>query len=283
MANGPRVVVSIKPIHALVAGVMAGVGTPDLLVDGAVSEHEYALRPSQANVLSKADVIFWVGPQLESFLIRPLAALAPLAVQIALSKSPDVQLLPVRDADLLHTPPGAKNAPLYDMHIWLDPGNAGALVREISAQLQARDPANAAIYSRNALALEVRLNTSTQRISERLSALAVAPYIVFHDAYQYFEARFGLKPVAFVSIDHSRPPGAGRIRALRKQISESNVICVFAEPQFEPGLVETLVEGTAARAAVLDPLGAGLPEGVEMYFTLLDQLVQALENCSQPP
>ncbi len=280
MAGGPEVVASIKPVHSLVAGVMAGIGAPKLLVEGAASEHDYALRPSQAKALSQADLIFWIGPQLETFLIRPLSSLAPMAGQIALSASDGVRLLPVRDAGTLQAMRPVSDENPQDMHIWLDPDNAAAMVRKIAAQLQARDPANAAAYAKNAAALEVRLLASKNLIRARLAATPVPPYMVFHDAYQYFEARFGLRPAAIISLDPERPPGAGRIQVLRKLIIDANVACVFTEPQFEPRLVHTLTEATSARAASLDPLGAELAEGGDMYFTLLDQLVNALTGCT---
>lgn len=274
----PAVVASIKPVHSLVAGVMAGVGTPALLVSGAASEHDYALRPSQAKILSQADLIFWVGPQLETFLIRPLASLAPSAGQIALSGGAGVRLLPVRNADTLQAPSDAPENP-QDMHIWLDPDNAAAMVRAITQTLQARDPANAAAYAKNAAALEVRLLASKNLIRARLAATPLPPYMVFHDAYQYFETRFGLRPAAIISLDPERPPGAARIRKLRQIIQDAKIMCVFAEPQFEPGLIQTLIEGAPARAAVLDPLGADLPNGSDMYFMLLDHMAQALTGC----
>ncbi|MEQ1888164.1 MAG: zinc ABC transporter substrate-binding protein [Alphaproteobacteria bacterium] len=283
LADGPAVVTTIKPLHSLVAGVMAGVGTPVLLVDGAASEHAYALRPSQAAALSKADLVFWVGPLLETFMIRPMANLAPSAIQISLSESAGVQLLPARNAGDLHAGHAAGTETPSDMHIWLDPDNAAAMVRDIAAKLQARDPANATTYARNATALEVRLLASSQQIAARLAAARPAPYIVFHDAYQYFENRFGLTPAATVSLDPERPPGAGRIRELRKLIADKKIVCVFAEPQFEPRIIDTLVEGADIKVAVLDPLGAGLEAGGEMYFALLDQLVNALTGCPVQP
>lgn len=279
IAGGPAVVASIKPVHSLVAGVMTGIGEPELLVDGTASEHDYALRPSQAKALTQADLIFWVGPQLETFLIRPLTALAPSAGQVALSTSAGVQLLPVRDADTLREAQSVTDEKSHDMHIWLDPDNAAAMVREIAAQLQARDPGNATIYAKNAAALEVRLLASKHMIKARLDAMPTPPYMVFHDAYQYFEARFGLRPVAIISLDPERPPGAGRIRKLRRTILDANVACVFAEPQFEPRLIQTLTEGTPAKTAILDPLGAELHEGSGMYFMLLEQLAGSLTGC----
>ncbi len=276
--RAPAVIASIKPVHSLVAGVMAGVGTPELLVTGAASEHDTALRPSQAKSLQQADLIFWVGPQLENFLVRPLAGLAPSVGQIALSDSAGVRLLPVRDADTLQAPSDAPDLP-KDMHIWLDPDNAAAMVRAIAETLQARDPANAAAYAKNAAALEVRLRASEHLISARLAVSPMPPYMVFHDAYQYFETRFGLRPAAIISLDPEHPPGARRVQALRSRVTDAGVVCVFAEPQFAPRLIHTLIEGTSARAATLDPLGAELPEGSDMYFALLDQMVNALTGC----
>lgn len=279
--NVPTVIVSIKPVHSLVAGVMAGVAEPELLLDGAASEHSMALRPSQASALAKADLIFWIGPQLETFLIRPLANIAPEVVAVPLSQSSGVRLLPVRSAGELTLHLAPETNPAMDMHIWLDPENAVAMVDEISARLQAQDAANAAIYARNAQALRVRLQASGQQIAARLHTAPPAPYMVFHDAYQYFEARFGLSPVAAISTDPERPPGAERIRALRALIPDAGVVCVFAEPQFEPRAIRTVIENSPARAAVLDPLGAALEAGPELYFQLLDQMAGGLTQCSR--
>lgn len=281
-AGSPSVIVSIKPLHSLVAGVMAGVAAPVLLVDGAVSEHGYALRPSQVQTLAQADLVFWIGPQLETFLIRPLSELAVATDIIAMSGAPDIKILPLRDAGTMahrHGAPGSQDQ-AQDMHIWLDPDNAAAMVRAISTRLQTRDPGNAAIYSKNAAAMQVRLTASRNLIRARLSSRPMPPYMVFHDAYQYFEARFDLRPVAIISLNPERPPGAARVRALRQLIRDARVACVFSEPQFEPRLIATLLEGSAARAASLDPLGADLTPGADMYFLLLDQIVTALNHCA---
>lgn len=277
----PSVVTSIKPVHALVAGVMAGVGMPLLLVDGAASPHDFALRPSQAEALSTADLIVWIGPQLEAFLVRPLATLAPSAQQITVSALEGITLLRLRDSHAGHEGHSAtaEPAPAYDMHLWLDPVNAAAMVGAIAARLQQIDAANAQIYAQNAAALAVRLDASRQAIQARLSGTQIPPFVVFHDAYQYFEKRFGLQPAAVVTLDPERPPGAARIRALQKQMRQDKVACVFAEPQFESRLIATLVEGTPVQISVLDPLGAGLPDDGELYFSLLDQLATGLTGC----
>jgi zinc transport system substrate-binding protein len=279
-AISPSVVASIKPIHSLVAGVMAGVGEPEVLIAGVASEHGYALRPSQMRLLEQSDLVFWVGPQLETFLIRPLSSLPPGVDRIALSASPGVQLLAQRDADTLAPMPAGPQGQAWDMHIWLDPDNAIAMVREIAARLQARDPDNAAAYGTNAAAMEVRLAASKKQIQERLAAVPVPPYIVYHDAYQYFENRFGLRPAAIISPDPERQPGAGRVRALRKLVQDARVACVFTEPQYEPRLIETLTEGADVHVATLDPLGSGLPAGADLYFQLLDRMADTQTGCA---
>lgn len=265
-----RVIASIKPIHSLVAGVMEGAGSPILLVTGAASEHDYALLPSQAQALAMADLVFWVGPQLEVFLQRPLAPLAE-GRAVALSRSPGITLLAASDQ-------GA--AAGEDMHIWLDPANAIAMVREISRNLQIHDQKNASIYEKNAAALQVRITALRNQIQQQLGPVRVPPYIVFHNAYQYFETRFGMKPVAAVTLAPERPPGAARIQLLRRRMAEAGVMCVFMEPQYPQSIVHTLTEGLPARTAVLDPLGASIPDGSELYFSLMAQLAAAYMDCA---
>ncbi len=274
------VITSIKPIHSLVAGVMAGVGEPELLMTGVASEHGYALRPSQMRTLEQADLVFWVGPQLETFLIRPLSSLPSGVDRIALSASPGVELLAQRDAVSLMPLSSTPEETAWDMHIWLDPDNALAMVREIAARLQARDPLNSRAYARNAAAIEVRLAASNRLIRERLAAMPMPPYIVYHDAYQYFENRFGLRPTAIISPDPERQPGAGRVRALRTLVLDAKVACVFTEPQYEPHLIGTLTEGARVQVSTLDPLGSGFAAGADLYFLLLDQMAGALNHCA---
>ena len=275
-----HVIASIKPVHSLVSGVMAGVGAPELLVGGMASEHGHALRPSQAESLEQADLVFWVGPQLETFLIRPLAGRTPGEEQTALSGSPGVGLLALRDVKLLAPLPPTAQGQAWDMHIWLDPDNADAMIREIAVRLQARDPEHATAYAKNAAAMEVRLAARKNMIRQRLAATPVPPYIVYHDAYQYFERRFGLHPAAIISLDPERQPGAGRVRALRDLVLDAKVACVFAEPQFEPQLIHTLTEGAQVRIATLDPLGSELTPGADLYFLLLDQIADAMTHCA---
>lgn len=282
-----RVVASIKPIHSLVAAVMEGVGTPTLLIEGAAEPHSYALRPSDARALAQADVVFWIGEGLETLLGKPLAALARQALVVELADSAGLTLLAPRAGGAWagHDEPGAPDdfdehgRPGYDGHLWLDPRNAERLVARMAEALSSRDPTHAAAYRRNAEALATRLDALDGELSATLAPVKDVPYLVFHDAYQYFEARYGLAAVGSVTVAPDRAPGARRLTEIRARIVEAGVRCVFREPQFPPAAVETAVEGTPARVGEIDDLGATLAAGPELYFRLMRDLAGAIRDC----
>ena len=285
--QGPRVVVSIKPLHSLVAGVMQGVGEPQLLLQGGASPHGYVLRPSEARLLNEAQLVVWVGPQLESFLQKPLATLGGKARQLELAAELQSLLLPTRsggnwEADEHAHGHGHDSRGGRDQHLWLDPLLAKQIVEKTAAALTAIDPAHQSQYQHNAARLQQRLDRLHDQLKTRLAPVRKIPYVVFHDAYQYFEAAYGLSAVGSLTIDPERKPGAKRIREIRARIQTLQARCVFSEPQFESRLVATVTEGSGARTGVLDPIGAALPAGPEAYFLLLnalaDNLVAGLGN-----
>lgn len=309
-----KVVVSILPLHSLVAGVMAGMGEPHLLVPGGASPHSFALRPSDARRLEQAQAVFWVGPQLETFLERPLNALARNADIVAMSSVDGVTLLPFReggpweghdhaaeeaaggkDHDHAH---GAKDALEEhgheengkddhdhgdhhgnDAHVWLDPLNAIAFVKATAQALGRIDPENAARYDLNAKAVVARLQALDAALRAQLGPAQGKPYIVFHDGYHYFEDRYGLTPVGSITVSPELSPGAKRLVEIRGRIRKEAALCIFAEPQFEPKLVRTVAQGTGARTATLDPLGAQLTPGPDAYFHLMRNLAKDLTAC----
>jgi zinc transport system substrate-binding protein len=295
-AEAPRVVVSIKPVHSLVAGVMDGVGSPELLIHGGGSPHTYSLRPSDAQALQEADVVFWIGEELEGFLARPLQTLPRAAAVVALHEADGVRLLAGREGGAweAHAHHDSDNAHEHDhehehehqhthegadMHVWLDPVNAQAMVAAIAKELSAIDPENEERYTSNATFLHQRLGELDTTLQDQLEPVQNDPYIVFHDAYQYFEDRYDLNAVGSITITPEQQPGARRLYEIRARIVETGSACVFSEPQFEPVLVETVIEGTGARSGVLDPLGAELEAGPDAYFDLMDQLAGSLRNC----
>ncbi len=283
VSGAPTVVATIKPVHSLVAGAMEGVGEPVLLVRGGASPHHFSLRPSAARALRRAQLVIWVGAELESFLVKPLATLAVNARVVELAAAEGVGKLPARrGGSWQRTLPEKQSRGPHNMHVWLSPPNAKAMVRAIVAALASVDGANAAAYRANGGGLSARLDELEHELRGKLAPIAHRPYLVFHDAYPYFEAHFGLNAVGALMDNQERRPGARRIRALQVKIRALRAACVFAEPQFQPQLVGAVAEGSRARAGVLDPLGANLPAGPELYFTLMRNMAKALVSCLSP-
>lgn len=166
-----------------------------------------------------------------------------------------------------------------DPHIWLDPDNARAIVSALAERLSKLDPAHAETYRTNAKATRADLVALKQELKARLAPVRTVPYVVFHDAYHYFESAFDVRPVGAITLSPDRKPGARRLFEIRNEIEEREARCVFREPQFAPKLVDTVLEGTDARAGMLDPLGADLPKGPDAYFTLLSNLADNLVDC----
>lgn len=282
----PQVVASVKPLHSLTAAIMDGVGTPHLLVQGAASPHAYALKPSDARALARADLVVWVGPELETFLKKPLAALSAGARSLELIRAPGVETVEMREGGAWeahdHGPGDHGHSHAHggpDGHIWLDPENAKAMAAAVAAALSEIDPGNAAVYRSNLATLDGRLDALDAELRETLAPVRTKPFIVFHDAYHYFERRYGLNAVGAITVSPEVRPGAARLSALRAKIAELGAVCVFAEPQFESSLVRTVADGTAARTGVLDPEGAAIPDGPGLYFELLRFNARALVEC----
>ncbi len=281
----PKVVTSIKPVQSLVAAVMDGVGEPAVIVDGAASPHTFALKPSTAKLIANADVVFWVGPELEPFLEKPLETLGEKAEAIELSEAPGVKKLPVRENanfephhhgdeegeagheghdhgsegkeaaghDHGHSHDHGHEDGEFDAHVWLDPENAKAMADDIAHHLSEADPSNAATYAANAKILKEKLTALETELTAELEPVKDKPFVVFHDAYQYFENRFGVRAAGSVTLSPEVQPGAERVAALQAKLKDLGAVCIFSEPQFEPKLVSVLIEGTDVRTGVLDP------------------------------
>ena len=311
-AEVPNVVVSIKPIHALVSAIMQGVGEPALIVEGAASPHTYSLKPSNASALQDADVIFWVGHGLEAFLEKPLESLGSKAKVVELEDAPGLEKLPFRVGgpfeahthegeeghDHAHGDDGHDHASEteghehgeeagheghehgeFDMHLWLSPENARAIAAEAAKVLAEKDPANAETYSKNLASLNERLAALDKEIAETLAPVKDKPFIVFHDAYQYFEHHYGVTASGSITVSPETLPGAERLTQIRDKVKALGATCVFAEPQFEPKLVNVVIEGTPAKSGTLDPEAATLEPGPELYFTLMRGMATSLRDC----
>ncbi len=306
-AAAPDVVVSIKPIHSLVSAIMKGVGEPKLIVDGAASPHTFTMKPSNARTLEGADMVFWVGHGMEAFLEKPLEALASKASVVTLEDAPGLEKLPFRKGgafeahdhgdhagghehahgesekhadhdDEGHDHEGHDHG-AFDTHLWLDPMNAKAFAAEIEKALVQADPEHAATYQTNGAALMQQIDAMDAEIKETLSPVKDKPFIVFHDAYQYFEHHYGVKVAGSITVSPETMPGAERVKQIHEKVTQLGATCVFAEPQFEPKLVKVVTEGTPAKSATLDPEAATLNAGPDLYFELMRGLATSMKTC----
>jgi zinc transport system substrate-binding protein len=297
------VVTSIKPVHSLVSSVMNGVGTPYLIVDGASSPHTYSLKPSEARKLQDAKLVFWMGDEIETFLKGPIKNISDSAEIIKLLNAHGLKRIKFREggmfddhghddhekhADKEHDHghnDHEKHADKehghgeIDPHVWLDPVNAKALVHEIEEALVKADPAHASVYKENARKLRSQLDSLVRELRDHLEPVQDKSFIVFHDAYHYFEQRFGVSAVGSITVSPEVLPGAQRVSELREKIMSLGAACIFSEPQFEPKLVKTLIEGSGAKTGVLDPLGASIASGPNMYFQLLRNMASSIKTC----
>lgn len=274
----PAVVVSIKPLHSLVAGVTRGTDiTPVLLVDGKASLHEFSLKPSQAKALNSAGIVFYMGDGFELFLGKALKTLPEKTQRVPMERAKGMVLYPIRhaqDGDHDHDHGAGP-----DLHLWLSPQNARAMLAEIVRALIAKYPKYAPDFIRNAEQVDYRLATLDKKLQRRMGILKNRPFAVFHDAYQYFDRTYGLRNVGAITLHPEQAPGAKRLQTLRDRVMDMKVLCVFREPQYDARIVDNMVSGTGAHSAVLDPEGALLTPGPNLYFELMEGIAGGLEKC----
>ena len=311
-----KVVASIKPIHSLVSYLMDGIGKPDLIVDGYASPHGFAMKPSHAKMLQNADLIFWVGEDLENFLEKPLSSIAKKAEKIELIEIKGLQVLKFRERNIFdehdhdhgHDDHGKKEDDHddhghdddhgkkeddhddhghddheghahgeFDPHIWLDTINAKAMLNEMVEHLIENDPKNEAKYKSNLTKALQEIDKLTIDVMTDLSNSVSS--IVFHDAYQYFEERFNVKVLGAFTVNTDVMPGAEQLAKIREIIEHDKVACVFSEPQFNPDIINAVAKDMKIKTGVLDPLGATLDPGKDLYFNLIRNMSASFKGC----
>ncbi|MCA0928260.1 zinc ABC transporter substrate-binding protein [Ruegeria profundi] len=340
MADVPNVAADIAPVHSLVARVMEGVGTPDLIVPPGASPHEHNLRPSEAAALQEADLVFWIGEDLTPWLEGAVETLSEGATVTTLLESDGTVLLDFRENALFeahdhgdqddhghddehghddhdhdehaeanghddhghdeehahddaheehaghddhddhadHGHEGHAHGE-HDPHAWLSPANAENWLNVIAAQLSAADPDNAGAYFANAAAARKEMAALSAEVAQTLEPVRGGSFIVFHDAYQYFENAFDFPASGAISVSDATDPSPARIAEIQARIKEEGVNCVMAEPQFDPGIVATVLDGTEANTGVMDPLGSDLEPGAALYPQMIRNLAKTLADC----
>jgi zinc transport system substrate-binding protein len=301
---------------------MDGVGKPDLIVDGYASPHGFALKPSHAKMLQDADLIFWVGEDLENFLEKPLKSIAKKAEKIELMEINGLNKLKFRERNIFddhddhghgeddhdddhdghakkkkdghddhdgHDEDGHKEDGHddhgheghahgeYDPHIWLDPINAKVILKEMTEHLVENDSKNASVYKKNLENALRDLDKLTMNIMTELNQSTAS--IVFHDAYQYFEERFNVNILGAFTVNTDVMPGAEQLAEIREIIEHDNVSCVFSEPQFNPDIIKAVAKDMNIKTGVVDPLGATLNPGKDLYFDLISNMSKSFKGC----
>jgi zinc transport system substrate-binding protein len=286
LAEVPRVITDIPPVHSLVGQVMGDLGAPDLLLERGASEHDFQLRPSQAGALQEADVVFWIGPALTPWLARALQNAPPSVAQLELLDVAGTVLRTYDQGDADHADEDHQTGDhdrahgSVDPHAWLLPANAQVWLPAIADELARIDPENAAVYAANAAEAAAGITTTDATVRAMLAPIANRPIIVFHEAFGYYAAQYGLTIAGAISEGDAAAPSATRLTALREMVVAGGVICLFPEVQHDPALVAQMVEGTSARiGGALDPVGSSFDPGPAMYADLLLGMADTIAAC----
>ena len=301
-----KVVTSIKPIHSLASYLMDGIGKPGLIVDGYASPHSFSMKPSHAKMLQNADIVFWVGEGMENFLKKPLSSIAKKAEKIELMEVKGLNILKFRERNIFdehnhddhddhakkeddhddhnHDDHAKKDDDHeghahgeYDSHIWLDPMNAKVILNEMVEHLIENDAENASKYKNNLKKALKEIDTLTIQVMTELNKSVSS--IVFHDAYQYFEQRFNVNILGAFTVNPDVMPGAEQLAEIREIIEHDKVACVFSEPQFNPDIINAVAKDMKIKTGVLDPLGATLDPGKNLYFNLIKNMSLSFKGC----
>ena len=279
-----NVVTTIKPLHSLISNVMKDVGKPSLIIEGTSNPHNFVLKPSHAKLLQDADIIFWIGEDLEAFMEKPLSSLAKDTKKISFMELGSIKKLKFRENNIFdhddhddHEDHDEHNHGEFDAHLWLDPVNAKKMVLEISHELSELDPTNKNSYKANADKTIEVLDRLIEEVNRSLSK--DISYVVFHDAYQYFEQRFEVTSAGALTLNPDVLPGAKQIVDIQNLIKKKNIKCIFSEPQYNPKIIETLANDTNTSTGIMDPLGAYMDKGPSMYSKLIIGIADSIKNC----
>ena len=302
-----KVVTTIQPLHSLISNVMGNKGKLDLILEGTASPHSFTLKPSHAKMLENADAIFWIDKDLESFLEKPLKSIPKKAKVVHLMDISGLEIHKFREKNIYgghddhdkhghkedkhddHDKHGHKEDKHddhdkhghahgeFDVHIWLDPNNAKVIVKEVANQLATLDSKNSDFYKKNAKKTLNKLDNLINKIDKSINKKA--SFVTFHDAYQYFEKRFGIEALGALTVNTDIQPGAKQIEEIQHLVEDKNIKCIFSEPQFNPKLINMIAKSSGAKTGILDPLGSSYKPGNDLYFNLINDLYENLNKC----
>ncbi len=309
-----KVVTTIKPLHSLISRIMETRGEPQLIIEGTNNPHTFVFKPSHAKMIEEADIVFWIGEDLEAFMEKPLNSLAKDTKKIEFMDSEFIEKIEFREKNIFddhdghedehdghedeheghedddddhghkdddhdddHKDAHAHAHGEFDPHIWLDPENAKEMVKIIRDELIKIDPEGQRQYSVNTAGATLELDNLINSVEKELSK--DISYIVFHDAYQYFENRFGVIPAGALTLNPDVLPGAKQIADIQDVINDKGIKCIFSEPQYNPKIIETLGNDMNVSTGIMDPLGAFIDAGPTMYVELINGIANSIKEC----
>ena len=291
------IITTIKPIDSLVSAVVGDTGKTISLIPSETSPHEFRLKPSDARALQNGNIIFYISPHLETSIVKVFETLPKNIKIINLMEETGIEHLSIRDNEAweLHDHHDDEKHDDHDkhaqkdehddhkskddVHIWLDPENAIKIIKKVNTELSFFFPENAKIYDENATKIINKIKSLKKQLKKELLPIKEKSYIVFHDAYQYFEKTFGLNAVGSIALEDDIASSPKQISFIKNKIIKSKASCVFQEPQFDNKLVKTVIEGTQAKIGTLDPLGFGIKEKEDFYLQLLRNMSKNLKEC----
>ena len=279
------VVASVRPLGFIASAIADGVTPTEVLLPDGASPHDFALRPSDLKKIRSADLVVWVGPEMEAYMTKSAAQLGPNR-QVEISALPTVKPLLQKgnedeeEHDHDHADGGHDHHHgEYNMHVWMSPEIAKQTAIAIHAKLLELMPQNKDKLDANLRQFEDGLTQVDKNLGKMLQPVQGKGYFVFHDAYGYFEKHFGLSPLGHFTVNPEIQPGAQRLHLIRTQLVEQKAVCVFAEPQFRPAVINAVAQGTTVRMGTLDPLGSGIALGKDSYVNFLSQLTNQYVSC----
>jgi len=305
------VVSTIQPINSLVNAVIGNTGKTISLIPAKASPHDYKLKPSDTKKLQNANIIFFVSDHLETSVTKVFKNLPKNIKIINLMEDAGIKHLAIRDNEAWerhdhHHRHGDhddydkhvkkdddhdhdKHSKKHDdhddhekeddVHIWLSPDNAVKIIKKINKELSLFFPENAKTYNQNANQMIKKINQLKVELKKELLGIKDEPFIVFHDAYQYFETSFDLNAVGSVALEGDIASSPKQISFIKDKIVKLKASCVFQEPQFDSRLVQIVVESTNAQIGILDPLGVNIKSGENFYLQLLKNMAKTLKDC----
>jgi protein SCO1/2 len=265
-----RVIVSVKPVHSILSGLLKGVEQPELLVGEGKLPLGYELTSAQVDSLETADLIVWVGPELESFMAGHLAALPEKVRVVTLLDRPELKILPSRRDDNRRDP-----------YFWQDSRNALILIDLLTKELMLADSSRSHLYKRNRDALFKKVAELDRRLEYGYRGLKGGLVFTYYDTLQYFEQAYALKVAGVLAAFPGEPVSAEKLLGERARLADNWYTCLLTEARMPMPELGLLTDGLTIEQVELDSFGTGFKPGENLYLELMDNNTRLIKQCVQ--